>query len=69
MSLFSVVSPPTGQTYPFKEPIIIPLTKYFCTNGYTIIIGRALTIMLADFIVASISPNPSTSPPAISLAF
>jgi hypothetical protein len=27
--------------YPFTLPITRPLVKYFCKNGYSIIIGRA----------------------------
>lgn len=31
-------------------PIITPLLKYFCTKGYTHIIGTVVTIMTAYFI-------------------
>ena len=33
--------------YDFMAPNIIPLVKYFCTNGYTNIIGKVVTIMVA----------------------
>ena len=33
--------------YPLMEPIITPLTKYFCRNGYTHTMGITTTIIVA----------------------
>ncbi len=45
--------------YSFKEPTITPLTKYFCTNGYTAIIGAVIIIknvILKDSVVTELFP-------------
>ena len=33
--------------YSFTPPSVIPVTKYFCKNGYSIIIGNMVTIVAA----------------------
>ena len=39
---------PGGHRYqPFTEPIMTPLTKYFCRKGYTISMGVTASTMLA----------------------
>lgn len=45
-------SPFSGRAYPFTAPIVIPCTKYFCTNGYTQIMGNEVSTIVADFNVA-----------------
>ena len=40
--------------YPFTEPIMTPVTKYFCTKGYINKTGTTLTIMSAYLITAAI---------------
>jgi len=41
--------PFSGRTYPFTEPIITPLTKNLCRNGYTASTGAEATIIIAYF--------------------
>jgi len=47
--------------YSLTDPTIIPVTKYFCRNGYTHIIGKVETIIAADCIdivvVVVLAPN------------
>lgn len=39
--------PFSGRTYPLTAPMVIPCTKYFCTNGYTRITGPVATTAIA----------------------
>lgn len=40
--------------YPLTAPIMTPLTKYFCTNGYKIRMGTDATMIVAYLIVSPI---------------
>lgn len=49
--LHSFLPPGRGQRalYPLMEPIMMPLTKYFCRKGYTHMIGAIVIMMAAYF--------------------
>ena len=40
--------------YPFTAPSAIPVTKYFCRNGYTIRIGTVEMTVIAHRIVTGV---------------
>ncbi len=46
---------PISSAHPFIEPIITPLTKYFCRNGYTKRMGTEATIVTAARIEAGVT--------------
>ena len=35
--------------YPFTAPMVTPLTKYFCKNGYSRMMGPVATTVMASF--------------------
>lgn len=46
---------PEVKAQPFIEPIITPLTKYFCANGYNAIIG-AIDTTINEYFNSSAKP-------------
>ena len=57
--------------YSFTPPIVIPTTKYFCTNGYTTRIGRVATTVIAERVligVTDVLADPEAAATAIELA-
>ena len=49
---FSVQYSPTAAVYSFTAPIITPLVKYFCRNGYKHKIGITDTMIVAYLIIS-----------------
>ena len=45
--------PPCRAPHSFTAPIMIPLTKYRCTNGYTSAIGTTTTTRAAYFTIST----------------
>lgn len=43
----------SNDSQPLREPIMTPFTKYFCTKGYTIKIGKVVNMMMAERSVES----------------
>ena len=41
--------------YPLMAPIIIPFTKYFCRNGYTVKMGTMVTMITDTFTASEIT--------------
>jgi hypothetical protein len=52
--------------YPLTEPIMMPLTKYFCRKGYTQAMGTTLTMMAAACTVVAGGTAPSSMLPCSS---
>ena len=70
----SVSKPPYdfyNFSYSLTPPIVIPTTKYFCTNGYTIRIGNVATTVIEERIVTGVTiaaADPEEAATAIALA-
>jgi hypothetical protein len=41
--------------YSLTPPIVIPTTKYFCTNGYTTRIGNVATTVIEERILIGVT--------------
>ena len=47
-----------GNRYSFTLPSAIPVTKYFCRNGYTIRIGTvAMTVIAQRIVIGVVCPR------------
>lgn len=59
--LYPVLEPGFGhRSYPFKDPIITPFTKYFCKNGYARTIGKAVITIVVKRTDVELIPNVET---------
>ena len=45
---------------PFKDPIMIPFTKYLCRNGYAITIGNAVITIVVSRTDVELTVNVET---------